>query len=102
MAPAPGDQGFEGFEVNGQPIMLVSEIFPPRTGGSGRWFWEIYRRLPRADFRIVAGEHPQQTEFDQTHDLHVTRFADFSKQRVVRNFKSLRAYWRGVRQLNAL
>ena len=27
-------------------VLLLSEIFPPQKGGSGRWFWEIYRRLP--------------------------------------------------------
>jgi phosphatidylinositol alpha-1,6-mannosyltransferase len=54
-------------------IMLVSDNFPPRTGGSGRWFWEIYRRLPRTDVLIAAGQHPRQEEFDQTHDVRVTR-----------------------------
>ena len=55
--------------------LLISEIFPPKTGGSGRWFWEIYSRLPRHDVVIAAGEDPRQSEFDGSHDLRVTRLA---------------------------
>ena len=53
--------------------LLISEIFPPKTGGSGRWFWEIYSRLQRDDFVVAAGEDPRQDDFDQTHDLNVLR-----------------------------
>lgn len=54
-------------------VLLISEVFPPQTGGSGRWFWEIYRRLPREQIAIAAGEHPQQAEFDSRHDVAVDR-----------------------------
>ncbi|MFL5244262.1 MAG: glycosyltransferase family 4 protein [Gemmataceae bacterium] len=54
-------------------VLLITEVFPPKTGGSGRWFWEIYRRLPREDFVIAAGQDPRQGEFDATHDLHLMR-----------------------------
>lgn len=58
----------------GRPrVLLVTEIFPPIVGGSGRWFWEIYRRLPRRDVVVAAGVHPRQAEFDQSHDLNLTR-----------------------------
>src|SRR5262245_54059694 len=53
--------------------LLLTEVFPPKTGGSGRWFWEIYRRLPREDVVVAAGEHANQAGFDRTHDLHVVR-----------------------------
>jgi phosphatidylinositol alpha-1,6-mannosyltransferase len=53
--------------------LLITDIFPPKTGGSGRWFWEIYRRLPRADYLIAAGEDPRQEELDGAHDLRVVR-----------------------------
>jgi phosphatidyl-myo-inositol dimannoside synthase len=53
--------------------LLVSDIFPPKTGGSGRWFWEIYRRLPRASYLIAAGEDPRQDVFDRSHDLSLVR-----------------------------
>ncbi len=54
-------------------ILLVSEVFPPQTGGSGRWFWEIYRRLDRDAVMIAAGSQPGDEAFDQTHDLQVHR-----------------------------
>jgi len=53
--------------------LLISEVFPPKTGGSGRWFWEIYRRLPREECVIAAGEDARQDQFDATHDLHLMR-----------------------------
>ncbi len=58
--------------MNGKTLLL-SEIFPPKIGGSGRWFWEIYRRLSRETYIIAAGQDVQQDEFDQTHDLRLTR-----------------------------
>jgi phosphatidylinositol alpha-1,6-mannosyltransferase len=76
--------------------LVVSENFPPRTGGSGRWFWEIYRRLPRADFVIAAGEHPRQEEFDLTHDLRLKRMPLTLPRWGV---AGLREYWRAVRAL---
>jgi phosphatidyl-myo-inositol dimannoside synthase len=53
--------------------LLISDIFPPQTGGSGRWFWEVYRRLPRDQFVIAAGEHLDQDEFDRRHNLRLIR-----------------------------
>src|SRR5215475_5459482 len=53
--------------------LLLSENFPPRTGGSGRWFWETYRRLPRPGYVIAAGQDPRAAAFDRTHDLRVRR-----------------------------
>jgi phosphatidylinositol alpha-1,6-mannosyltransferase len=54
-------------------VLLLSQVFPPQTGGSGRWFWEIYRRLPREAVGVVAGEQPGAAEFDATHDVAVER-----------------------------
>ena len=51
-------------------VLMLTEVFPPRTGGSGRWFWELYRRLPREDFVVMAGEDPRQDAFDRTHDFY--------------------------------
>jgi phosphatidylinositol alpha-1,6-mannosyltransferase len=82
--------------------LLVSEIFPPKTGGSGRWFWEIYRRLPREEFLIAAGEDPRQEAFDQTHDLRLWRLPLTMRQWGLRSFEGLRGYWRSVRRLRRL
>jgi len=60
--------------------LLVSGIFPPHIGGSGRWLWELYSRLPLDLYTIVAGQHPSAAAFDQTHGLDIHRlplaFAD--------------------------
>jgi phosphatidylinositol alpha-1,6-mannosyltransferase len=54
-------------------ILLVSQVFPPAHGGSGRWLWELYRRRPPAAVVVAAGEHPDQAAFDRTHDVRVAR-----------------------------
>ncbi len=54
-------------------ILLLTEVFPPRTGGSGRWFRELYGRLPRDQVLIMAGEAPGQKDYDRGHDLRIIR-----------------------------
>lgn len=77
-------------------VLLLSEVFPPKTGGSGRWFWEIYRRLPREQVVVCAGEGPRQSEFDEGHDLNVVRsplaLADWG----IMGRKGLLGYWRAA------
>ncbi len=52
-------------------ILLLSEIFPPRHGGSGRWFFELYRRLEPGTVTIVTqdnsdpGDQRVDAEFPQ-------------------------------------
>jgi len=79
--------------------LLLTENFPPQTGGSSRWFWEIYWRLSRADFVIVAGEDPQQDAFDKTHDLRLLRLSLKSTDWGMFNRRTLRWYWSVVRRL---
>jgi phosphatidylinositol alpha-1,6-mannosyltransferase len=54
-------------------ILLVAEVFPPAVGGSGRWAWELYRRLPAAQVSVAAGLHPGSTEFDQLAPMPIDR-----------------------------
>jgi phosphatidylinositol alpha-1,6-mannosyltransferase len=61
------------FTTDEMKILLLTEIFPPKTGGSGRWFWEVYRRLPREKVLVVAGEDERQEAFDRTHHLRLVR-----------------------------
>ena len=83
-------------------ILLVSEIFPPVHGGSGRWFWEIYRRLPRKEYVIAAGEHPRQQEFDRTHDLRLTRLPLAQRAWGVRSWAGLAGYLKSAKRLRHL
>lgn len=84
------------------PTLLLSDIFPPKTGGSGRWFWEIYRRLPRTGFCIAAGAHPEAVTFDATHDLRVFRLPLEMRNRAVSNWGSLKHYFRTARAVRRL
>ncbi|MDA0281997.1 MAG: glycosyltransferase [Planctomycetota bacterium] len=83
-----------GTETPIMKTLLLSEIFPPQNGGSGRWFYEIYSRLPREKVVVVAGEHPLQSKFDSTHGMHLYRLALMMPQWGLRSFSALQDYWR--------
>ena len=82
--------------------LLITEIFPPKVGGSSRWFWEIYRRLPREEFVIAAGEDSRQHEFDDAHDLRLRRvpltFSDWG----ILSIGAIRDYWRAFRNIERI
>src|SRR4051794_27800477 len=82
--------------------LLLSEVFPPQTGGSGRWFWEIYRRLPRDRYLVAAGQGPRQAEFDSTHDLRLWRLPLAQASWGFRSLAGLRGYWRTFRAVRRL
>ena len=57
-------------------ILLLTQTFPPAKGGSGRWLWELYRRLRESDVAVVAGRSDgfgKDAEFDRTSNLATTR-----------------------------
>ncbi len=83
-------------------ILLITEVFPPKTGGSGRWFWEIYRRLPRETIVVAAGETPRQEDFDRTHEMPVNRLPIALPSWGILNIQALRGYLRIIRQLRQL
>ena len=82
--------------------MLLSEIFPPQNGGSGRWFQEIYSRLPRENVVVAVGEHPLQAEFDSTHNMNLHRLALTMPQWGLRSAAALCDYWRLFRTVRRL
>ncbi len=82
--------------------LLVTKNFPPRTGGSGRWFWEVYRRLPRDQYVVAAGATSGQDEFDRTHDLRLQRMPLLMPEFGLRSVSALKGYWRNLRQLRRL
>ena len=53
--------------------LLLTEVFPPRKGGSGRWLWELYRRLPCLATSVVAGEWAGADVFDRDAELPIQR-----------------------------
>ena len=84
------------------PTLLLSEIFPPRHGGSGRWFFELYSRLPAEQYLIAAGETPGDAAFDASHNLRVHRLPLSSASWGVRSLSGLRYYWRVFREVRRL
>src|SRR3989304_1719485 len=53
--------------------LVLSRVFPPQVGGSGRWMWELYSRMPVGDFLVVAGNWPGSAEFDTRQKLPIER-----------------------------
>lgn len=82
--------------------LLISDIFPPKTGGSGRWFWEVYRRLPREHYVLAAGEHPKAAAFDSEHAARVVRLPLEMRNRSPRSFASLKHYLRTARAVRGI
>jgi phosphatidyl-myo-inositol dimannoside synthase len=82
--------------------LLLSDIFPPKTGGSGRWFWEIYSRLPRERFVVAAGQDARQDQFDRTHDLRIYRLPLSMTQWGIRSWTGLAGYWGATAHIKRL
>jgi phosphatidylinositol alpha-1,6-mannosyltransferase len=54
--------------------LLVTNDFPPKTGGIQSYLWELWRRLPPEDFVVVTGNGGQgAAEFDAGEDYRVVR-----------------------------
>ena len=54
-------------------VLLVSEHFPPSIGGSGRYLWELLRRLPSDRVVVAAGRCAGDDEFDAKHPNSISR-----------------------------
>ena len=86
--------------------LLISEIFPPQTGGSGRWLYELYRRLPAGSVAVAAGEQAGAEEFDRREALPIERmelafggWGFFSRRAAGRHWRALSRLMRMVRQV---
>ncbi len=83
-------------------ILLLTEIFPPAVGGSGRLFWEIVSRLPADRFLVAAADSPAAAEFDRTHSLPVVRLPMHIGDRGLRRYGSLKYYARTALRVRKL
>lgn len=79
-------------------VLLLSEIFPPVKGGSGRWFWEIYTRM-KGDTVVAAGESDKAQSFDQKSPLKTYRLPLSSHSWGLRSVTGLKFYWRIYRKI---
>jgi phosphatidylinositol alpha-1,6-mannosyltransferase len=77
--------------------LLISEIFPPVFGGSGKWFWDLYGRLSRDEYLIVSHSEKGSKEFDRSHDLNVIRVKLKSSQWGIASYRGfifyLKTFW---------
>jgi phosphatidylinositol alpha-1,6-mannosyltransferase len=75
-------------------VLVLTENFPPISGGSGRWFWELYSRLPKEQYLILADDIQGAAEFDNTHQLNILRMPLKSTEWGIKSVSGLRFYWR--------
>ena len=82
--------------------LLLSEIFPPAKGGSGRWFHDLYGRLARDRYVLAVGTQPGHEAFDCGQDLDIRRLRLHSDRWDLRSLSALRYYERVARVLMQL
>lgn len=82
--------------------LVLTENFPPLSGGSGRWFWELYSRLPRDEYIIVANKTAESDAFDKTHDLNVIRIPLQSIEWGLKSITGLKFYWQCLKALKQI
>ena len=83
-------------------ILILTEIFPPKHGGSGRWFWEIYTRVKAVNVVFAAGLHADSEKFDQNTEAKIIRLPLTSEEWGFRSVKGLLFYiktWWKVRKI---
>jgi phosphatidylinositol alpha-1,6-mannosyltransferase len=83
-------------------VLVLTENFPPMSGGSGRWFWELYSRLPNAQYLILADDIQGAAEFDSTHQLNILRMPLKSSEWGFKSFSGLKFYWRVFWQIRKI
>ncbi len=83
-------------------VLLITENFPPIEGGSGRWFWELYSRLPKNKVLVCTHNIEGGNEFDSTHDIPIIRMPLHSKEWGIKSLKGLAFYWRTIKRLKRL
>lgn len=84
-----------------RPILLLTEVFPPKAGGSGRWLWELYRRLP-FDVTVAAAPVAGADTFDASAPLTIVRSPLALPSWGVLDLSGLKGYWRAFREVMRL
>lgn len=55
--------------------LLVTNDFPPKTGGIQNYLWELWRRLPADEVTVLCPDHPGAEEWDARQPFRVERWA---------------------------
>lgn len=88
--------------MNSKNILLLTENFPPIEGGSGRWLWELYTRIPAHCVTILTHDTAGGRTFDEGHKLNVVRFPMSCPEWGFKSIKGLKFYWALFRKVKAL
>jgi len=74
--------------------LLLTEIFPPAVGGSGRLFWELYSRQQGGSYHIATAEGPGAAEHDAAHTpLPIHRLPMRLQDRGIRSIAGMKYYF---------
>ena len=79
--------------------ILLSEIFPPKTGGSGRWFWDLYTRLEKETVIVVTDCAVDASTVDAHSGLDVHRIPLSSQSWGIASLTGLRFYFSVIRHV---
>lgn len=82
-------------------VLVLTENFPPKSGGSGRWFWELYSRLPKEQFIVVTDE-VTDSSVDNEIENTVIRIPLSSSEWGFKSIIGLKFYWRSARAIKKL
>jgi len=85
-----------------QKVLVLTENFPPISGGSGRWFWELYSRLPKEQYLILADDIEGAAEFDKSHQLNIQRMPLKSAEWGLKSLRGMKFYWRLIWQIRKI
>lgn len=81
-------------------ILIFSEIFPPTSGGSGRWLFELYSRMTSIIPEFLVGAANNAGAFDLQHNhLAIQRYSPKQTSWGFMSIRSLCEYWRQFRLL---
>lgn len=55
------------------PSLLVTNDFPPKTGGIQTYLWELWRRLPPGEITVLTTAHAAAGSFDEQQPFRIER-----------------------------
>ncbi len=82
-----------------EKYLLLSEIFPPKTGGSGRWFWDLYTRMEPGSVTVVTDVLDKPQAFAGDAEIPTCRIPLASRSWGVLSLSGLRFYFSLIRNV---
>lgn len=74
--------------------LLISELFPPRVGGSATWFYQVYRHYPPGEAVVLTDYQPGDETVDKGLSLSIYRVPMQMRDWGFLNLRSARQYLR--------